>query len=97
MEEFNSKQMKKFLKSAEEKGKPLDPWNTLEIHHLMKRLQEEVEELWENIYPIENMHMDKDLDNAEDECYDVANFAWMVWKRIQKLKEQRIKNEQVGS
>jgi NTP pyrophosphatase (non-canonical NTP hydrolase) len=76
----------KFERKAIENDRSFTPWNDHELPFLMDRLIEEVTELID-------AYKKNDPDNIKDESLDVANFAWFVYEKAQKMAGGK-KNDQ---
>ena len=78
---FEGQREKKFFKKYKE-GLPCDPWAHMSNGEIIARLDEEVQELKEAL----ESGSDKDI---QGETLDIANFSWILWERIEHLKQSK--------
>jgi hypothetical protein len=85
--EFAKECYDKFVKRAKEKKRTLVPWKDHKLGWLLNRLEEEYQELKEAIV-FDGLDVLNYFNEIQDECKDVANLSWFVFKRIEEMRRE---------
>jgi NTP pyrophosphatase (non-canonical NTP hydrolase) len=84
MKQFTEECLKKFKRTAKEKGRTLTPWDDNDFDFLFARLVDEVSELFE----VKPKGKKIKVTDIQDECKDIALFAWFIYKKTPPTRKE---------